>query len=207
MAAPGSGDLYAELKGWQQAIGSVLGFLALMAAALWNFSLNRRRDRLLRQEEAASVAAALYGEILLLRREIANLARLVAGMARQWGPNLLKVDAHFLEAHPLPEPMLYKALAPKLGLLSPDLLLAITAFHRDYQDVCVSLPLLVENPERKYGYGEAWVLRPARSAVQNVVPALRKIERMLSIAKPADEPDLGHTDDIIEMEDLAAAEG
>jgi hypothetical protein len=32
-------NAYEELKSWQAAIGSLLGFLALMVAALWNFRI------------------------------------------------------------------------------------------------------------------------------------------------------------------------
>ncbi len=73
-------EFYSELKGWQTAIGSLLGFIALMVAALWNFRLNRRRDAALRADEALSVVTALYGEILLLRKEVGELARVVANI-------------------------------------------------------------------------------------------------------------------------------
>lgn len=36
---------YQELKTWQTGIGALLGFTALMSAALWNFHLNRVRDK------------------------------------------------------------------------------------------------------------------------------------------------------------------
>jgi hypothetical protein len=49
----GMSTVYKELKGWQTGIGSVFGLLALMTAAL-------------------------YGEIVLLRKEAASLARAVA---------------------------------------------------------------------------------------------------------------------------------
>ena len=116
-------SVYAELKQWQTAIGSLLGFLALMVAALWNFHLNRRRDAALRAEETNSIAAALYGEIVLLRKQVAHVARAVAAIEASHDR---KLDKHFLEAHTLSEPVLYKALAPKIGLLSSDLVIAIT---------------------------------------------------------------------------------
>jgi hypothetical protein len=125
---------YEELKGWQGGIGSVLGFGALMVAALWNFHLNRRRDARLREEEALSIAAALYGEIVLLRKEVAALARALAlahinqGTQRYPG---LTIDKHLVEAHKLSEPLLYNALAAKVGLLSPDLVVAIIEFHQN----------------------------------------------------------------------------
>ena len=114
------GEFYNELKGWQTGISSMFGFGALIVAALWNFSLNRRRDAALRDEEALSVATALYGEILLLRKEVGQLARVVANIEIN---KSREFDEHFLEAHPLSEPLLYKALAPKIGLLSPEWLI------------------------------------------------------------------------------------
>jgi hypothetical protein len=191
-------SLYEELKGWQNGIGSLLGFLALMVAALWNFRLNRRRDAALRDEEALSVAAALYGEIILLRKEIARLSSSVAAIHLHQSSS---IDRHFAKAHSLSEPMLYKALSSKIGLLSADLILAITEFHEKYQQAKSWLPLLVEDDERKYGYSPLHVLIPARDAVKEIAPALRKIERLASIDEPAAEPDLGHTEDVIEVEE------
>jgi hypothetical protein len=190
--------IYEELKGWQGGIGSLLGFVALMVAALWNFRLNRRRDAMLRAEEALSVAAALYGEIVLLRIEIARIAR---DVARIEAGSDRDIDKHFLEAHALPEPTLYKALAAKIGLLSADLVIAITGFHKNYQEVRTWLPLLIENPERGYYYSRSYLLVPARDAIYDIVPALRKIEQLASISEGATDPELGLTDDIIEWEE------
>jgi hypothetical protein len=75
--------LYVEAKQWQAGIAALLGFLGLIFAALFNFRLNRRRDAQLRSEEMISVASALYGEILLLRDELAQLARTVASYEHQ----------------------------------------------------------------------------------------------------------------------------
>ena len=73
-------ELYNELKGWQTGISSIFGFGALIIAALWNFNLNRRRDAELKNDEALSVATALYGETLLLRKEVGRLAKVVASI-------------------------------------------------------------------------------------------------------------------------------
>lgn len=197
-------EFYNELKGWQTGIGSLLGFVALMVGALWNFKLNRRRDARLREEEALSVAAALYGEIVLLRKEVARLARVVANGYMDVGVQrdpIIKFDSHFVEAYTLPEPLLYKSLGPKLGLLSPDLILAITEFHKNFQEVRTWLPRLIENSDRKYNYSVLSVLVPARNAVKHIQPALEKIERMASVLKPAEDLDLGRADDLIEMEE------
>ncbi len=175
-----------------------------MAAALWNYSLNRRQSAHLRREEALSVAAALYGEILLLRKEVARLARAVASVDVDIGTSrdpVVKLDAHFAQAHTLSEPLLYKQLASKIGMLSPDLIIAITEFHQNLQEVRTWLPLLIERDDRKYDYGTSSVLIPARDAVRNVLTALRQIERRASVPKPAGDLDLGHTDYVIEREE------
>jgi hypothetical protein len=195
-------SLYEELKGWQAGLGALLGFLALMAAALWNFHLNRRRDAALRAEEAVSVAAALYGEIVLLRHEAARLARAVANMENN--PDRT-IDRHFVAAQTLSEPILYKALAPKIGSLSTDLVLAITEFHKNFHQARTWLPLMIENNERGYSYSPLYVLIPCRDAVKNIVPALRKIETIASIPMPPEDPDLGLTEHVIEREELSFA--
>jgi len=192
-------SFYEELKGWQQGIAAILGFLALMAAALWNFRLNRRRDAHLRSEETSSIAAAIYGEIILLRKEAAQMARIVA---RRYADGASDLDKHFLEAHKFSEPTLYRALASKIGMLSPDLILAITEFHQHFQDARNGLPLLVASKDRPYVYSPLSFLRDVRDAVTGILPALRTIERLIAVTNPVDEElDLGMTDDVIENEE------
>jgi len=190
--------LYSELKGWQSGIGSLLGFIALMVGALWNFRLNRRRDAALRAEEVVSVAAALYGEIALLRIEAANIARAVANAFLAEG---IRFDTHFLSAHQISEPMLYKALASKLGILPADLIIGITEFYSHIQQLKIWLPLLVDNPERGYGYGPTCVLIPARDAVFDVDPTLRYIERICGMRNTAQPVNLGAAEGVIDMEE------
>jgi hypothetical protein len=202
-------DIYQEIKGWQGAIGSLLGFMALMVAALWNFRLNRKRDSALRSEEGLSVAAALYGEILLLREEAAKTAVAVTNRAIAIGTDgrhPYRFDKHFLEAHPLSEPIFYKALAPKIGLLTADLVLAITAFHGNFQRVRTSLPLLIEVTDRGFTYSASTVLIPARDAVNNIVPTLRKLEQMIGVSTPAANPRFDRVESFIEMEELQFAD-
>jgi hypothetical protein len=194
------GHLYEELRGWQAGIGSLVGFIALIVGALWNFRLNRRRDAALRHEEMLSVAIALYGEILLLRNEVASLARLVA-MREQQGR---KIDRAFVNERGLTEPIMYPALASKVGLLPPDLVLAITAFHRNFSEAKEHLPLLVDDDTRSYSYGASWVLRPAVSAVNDITPMLRSVEGLAKIP-PAADPDLGLAEVVLEYENEMAA--
>ena len=198
-------SFYDELKSWQGAIGAGFGFVALVIGALINFRLNRRRDDLLRKDEALSVAAALYGEILLLRKEVARLAAAVARVHMDIGLHrtpIIKFDRHFFEAHVLSEPTLYKSLAPKLGLLPTNLILAVTEFHKNIQEARTWLPLMADNPERQYTYGPLYVLHPARYAVRCIVPALREIERMAKVVTPAPETlEMGDAETVIEMEE------
>jgi len=118
--------------------------------------LNRKRDAALRAEEVISVAAALYGEIVLLRMEVAELARAAANVSIASGTErdpLIKFDKHFIAAHGISEAALYKALAGKLGLLPAELIIAITEFHSNIQQVRTGLPLLIDDPTRGYVYG------------------------------------------------------
>jgi hypothetical protein len=56
--------------------------------------------------------------------------------------------------------MLYKALAPKLGILPAELVIGITEFYKQIQQLRTWLPLLIDNPDRGYGYGPSCVLYP-----------------------------------------------
>lgn len=196
-------SLIGPLQSWQPLLGSTIGFAGLITAALWNFRLNRRRDKRLRDEEVISTATALYGEILLLRAEAARIARTVANIHIAQGHRAnptIKFDRHFLEGNPLPDATLYEALAPKIGMLPPRLILAITGFHANYLDLKRSLPLLLDDPDRGYSYSVTSVLGPARDAVLDVVPALREIEQMAQIEVPFSDPGLGKTLDVIDWE-------
>jgi hypothetical protein len=201
LAAVGNGkghEMYEELKHWQTGLGALFGFVALMSAAFWNFHLNRRRDKHLKLEEANSIAAALYGEIILLRSEVAVLARIVSKLESQMERD--RIDDHFVKVHGLSEPILYPSLASKIGMLNSQLVLAITEFHRNFHQVKLALPFLVDDPRRGYRYSSVMLLQPAVDAVQNITSALRIIEASCAIEPPTETPDLGMTEDIIELE-------
>lgn len=196
---------YSELKNWQSGIGTLVGFLALSRGATINFRLNRKRDLAIRVEEANSVAAALYGEILLLRREVAQVARHLTALEKRYGTcaspgEKYPVDAHWIEAHSISEPFLYRALAPKIGLLEADLVIALAEFHKNVQEVRTALHLLDRKPDRGYNYSPLIVLEPARDAVLNVLPAMERIRERISLEKPPDIVDLGDTEMHIEFE-------
>jgi hypothetical protein len=193
--------VYLELKGWQTAIGSVLGFLALMVAALWNFHLNRRRDARVRNEEVVAIATGLYGEIINLRRHVARMAQGVGHrhFSHRFSDN--QYNIHFFEMYPLPEPTLYPALASKIGLLPGSVLLGVVGFYESYAEAKRWLPKLQEDPTRPYSYSVTYVLRPAISAVDDVVPTLREIQRMSGLSDPIDQHQVDQAHDAVEMEE------
>ena len=71
-------DAYETLREWQEGLAILGGFLLLVLAFLINGRLMRRRDREHRRNEARAIIAALYGEIVVLREKVAQVARLVA---------------------------------------------------------------------------------------------------------------------------------
>ena len=195
--------VYSELKGWQGAIGSVLGFVALICGALFNFRLNRRRDERLRNEEIVAVACALYGEIVILRQSVARMANAVGSRYIRHGFHSGEaIDRHFVDQFALPKPKLYPALASKVGMLQSQLALEVVRFYARVEDAVAWLPRLQEDEERPYSYGVNSVLAPAIDAVIGVAPALRIIEDMAGIAEQAGPPELKKALEAQEYENL-----
>jgi len=183
-------EAYTEFKGWQTAIGSAFGFVALILGALFNFHLNRRRDAALRKDEVHSIAIALYSEILLLREKVTALARIVAAWHQDRG-----IYQQFLADHRPRAPILYPKLADKLGRL----LLAVTRFQADYRAARDGLALMVDKG-RGFDYNVLRVLSPAENAVTAIRPPLREIEVMGGIKSPAADPDFGDAKDVSDFE-------
>lgn len=195
--------VYAELKGWQGAISSVLGFIALIGGALFNFRLNRKRDERLRNEEIIAIASALYGEIVMLRRSVARMANAVGGRYIRHGLDGDGfIDKHFIEQFALPRPKLYPALASKVGMLPRQLSLEVVLFYSRVEEAETWLPRLQECGERPYIYGVNYVLDPAINAVNGVTPALRIIENMAGLIERAETPDIKKALDAQEGEDM-----
>lgn len=166
--------LYAEARQWQTGIGALLGFLALMAAALFNFSLNRRRDRQLRREEMLSVAAALYGEILLFRKELAVLASAVKAYKAGIGEH-----SDLLRCTP-GKPLIYQALAYKLGLLPSELVLGIVQFYDHVEGARRGLEGF-GRPAAGVIEPEDMILEDAQRGIEEAKPVLRSIEHLADI--------------------------
>jgi hypothetical protein len=189
---------YAEAKQWQSGIAALVGFLGLILAALWNFRLNRRRDKQLREEEMVSVAVAIYGEILLLRDELALLARWVAHW--EFENEGIQEIHQFMYMPSLPA--LYQALASKLGLFPADLLLGIVEFYSHLAGARRGFDIYCRTQKEPSRYAAgSLVLEDALGAVSGVNPALRRIEQLASIPE-AKEPDTKIAQAFLEEERL-----
>jgi hypothetical protein len=184
--------VYVELKGWQTGIGSLLGFVALGAGALINYHLSRRRDKHVRSEEISSVALALYGEVLLLRISAARLARFVGATYLRNGASQTEssFDKYFQEMVEIPEPRIFPALAPKIGMLPPLIALEIVKFYARIDEAKAWLPRMQDDPDRKYSYSIIQVIEPAVNAVRFVAPALQEIEKLTGLTPASLDLDL-----------------
>lgn len=186
-------EFYTELKTWQGAIGSLLGFVALIVGALFNFNLNRKRDERLRGEEVIAIASALYAEIALTRRSVARMANAVGSRYFRHGlrgDDSEPYDKHFIEQYQLPALKLYPVLANKVGLLPSQLALEVVRFYSRVEEAQIWLTRLQEDKARPYTYSVAYVLDPAIDAVTGVTTALRIIENMAGIADEEGMPDI-----------------
>lgn len=196
-------EFFSDVKTWQTALGSALGFIALTFGALWNFRLNRKRDFLLRSEEIVSICCAIYGEIVILRRELADLAKGVSqrylenGMGRRDGEPF---DKYFFEMYTLSDPIIYPALAKNLGIIPPNLVISISEFYASFSETKYWLPKLEEDPNRGYSYNVLWVLKPAIEGIEKIEPTLRSIEQMANIENIASDPPIGDTKSVIDIE-------
>jgi hypothetical protein len=95
--------------------GSTIGFLALLAGAMFNARLNRRRDDRLRDQDRTSLATALYAELKQFRDGwIADTE-----MLKQPGSGLASVLVR------IPQVRLFPELVTNIGFLPPDAIRAV----------------------------------------------------------------------------------
>ena len=99
-------------------------------------------------------------------------------------------DKYFRETVEIPEPRMFPALAPKIGMLPPNVALEIGKFYSRIDEVSAWLPRIQDDPERKYSYSVLHVLEPAVNAVRFVQPALQEIEKLTGIEPAALELDI-----------------
>ena len=190
-------EIYAELKAWQTGLGAVIGFVTLAGVAWYNFHLNRKRDHQLRESEARSVAAAIYGEIIPLRDELAKLATVVANIDKNHG-GLQAYPGFRSDVFRLNEPVVFPRLAEKFGILEPDLAVGISRFYANLEIARKSLGVLISS-QKEPAYSSTIFLRPAVAGVEGVQPALIKMGQMLGLPE-VEEPRTGYAGAVIEVE-------
>ena len=188
-------EIYAEAKTWQTGLGALIGVGSLAFVAWYNFHLNRKRDRDLREAEAQSVAAAIYSEILLLRGQLALLARIVA--------NVYNRNQEFVElradVYRPSKPVIFSSLSSKLGQLDPDLVVGISKFFSDLEEATRGLDVITTS-RKGPRFSCLIVLRPSVSGVLEVRPVLTKMQHMLGMPDE-EEPDIGCAEQVIELEE------
>jgi hypothetical protein len=168
-----------------------------------NYSLNRRRDQRFRDEEIAAIGCALYGEILLLQQSAARLAQFVGSryLKRGFLDEGEQFDKYFREMVEIPPYQVYGALVARIGILPAATALEITKFYARIEEVQTWLPRLQDDPNRKYSYSVASVLRPALDAVKGIVPTLRELETLNEIPHASLGVKIGDAETAMEMEE------
>lgn len=110
-------------------IGSLVGLVALLLGALFNARLNRKRDDRMRQQEVESVRSAIGTELrcfaLTFGERFHTLERYIGEQdVERTTPEVVAIRLS------LPEPVIYHALASKIGLLGKDDVSAVVeAWH------------------------------------------------------------------------------
>lgn len=189
------------VKDWQPLLGALLGFGALTFGALYNYKLGRKRDDAIRDKEALSVALGLYSEINIISKELATLANSVGGWYLRSGVYGYDLPKHYTGNFVLPEPTLFRALAAKVGMLPPEILMPITRFYGFYGEVVGHFPKILEDNEHRISYGVEWVLDPAISAIEGVQSALREIEKIGNIKSTLAVPNLVSAKQAVKLSD------
>ena len=188
-------DIYAEVKSWQTGLGALIGMGSLAFVAWYNFHLNRKRDRAQREAEAQSIAAAIYSEIILLRNQLALLARIVAN-AHARDRELVNSEA---DVYRPSKPVIFPSLSGRLGQLDPDLVIGISKFFSDLEEATRGWDVIT-TPRDPSRFSYLIVLQPCVSGVKGVRPVLAKIQHMLGLPEVA-EPHLGDADQVIDREE------
>ena len=185
-------DAYETLREWQEGLAILGGFLLLVLAFLINGRLMRRRDREHRRNEARAIIAALYGEIVVLREKVAQVARLVAEKTTAHA----EIGDQFVAENMPPPPALFERLVDKLGLLPASNVLRIVSFYASYEEARGGLRMLA--PHNGLSSAVTTFLGPALMAVQESEGLLRRMEHEIG-AEQAPDCDLGDAEAVVDM--------
>lgn len=115
-------DWSCELAKWQTLIAGIVG----IGVALVAYCLSRRRDRALRDEEAKAVAAAMYGELILIASDLSLLADTVLKAEERQSPLAENEFDTFI-----PPPLVIRdSVSHKSGLLPPPIFSGFAGFYQ-----------------------------------------------------------------------------
>lgn len=163
-------DWLAGLSGAQGAVvASLLGFGTLVAGALFNAELNRRRDDRLRRQEAKSLAAALLAELQGIRevfRENANRE--------------VEADTWIVTPDINDQAVVMPKVTDKLGLLGdPELIRKLIDAHavvRQYYERVVMLGGVSQEPS------------PGRRLAHVPSPSVPSVQKLMKVTADALTP-------------------
>lgn len=156
-------------------IGSAIGLIAILLGALWNASLTRKRDRIMMQDEAKAIATAIGSEL-------AVYVELLCGRMLQAAMGPEGRSEGLLKSLVAPPPVVWPALAPKVGLLGADLCAktvrawAYMTIHVQMLDATVSDMLAGDWSEK--------VVRSRRDMLAADMPAILDAIEALTGARP-----------------------
>lgn len=164
-------SFWGVLQQWQQAIGALIGFLALAAAALFNAHLNRRRDDRLKRDESALLALSLVAEVKAIVVQLQAIQRFNEKVAIK-----TPIDAaRKLKTITLPAETVYPHLVMKIGLLPADTAVSVTHFYGMLAALKHSLIIRMPDLEPIQGQ-QGWFTIAGGEAVEI---ALNKAERVI----------------------------
>ena len=103
---------YDKIKTWQTGIGAFAGLLAILAGALVNAKINRRRDTRLRNQEIRGLCRALAAELIDSAKKLRATAGSVENAVKK--PEYLKLED--FKDHYYPVTDIYRANLDKIGL-------------------------------------------------------------------------------------------
>ena len=137
------------LRDWQQAIGAVIGFLALAGAALLNYSLMRRRDSRLAQENAQRIRRALLSELENTRGDLQFKSEWLRSGSSEMGKsdNLQQMKIGRFDV--------FDNLVDRIDVLTPDECKSLVDTHHTIMRINKSLEWLAGNLDKsKMNSGE-----------------------------------------------------
>jgi len=164
-------EFWDALRQWQHAIGALIGFLALAAAALFNAHLSRRRDDRLQEAESDLLARSLKAEVKGIVSQLQSVQRFNESTQVK-----TPLDAaRKLKSITILTPTIYPQVVMKIGLLAPEVAEIVTNFYGILAGLEHSLDVRMPDLEPVRGE-EGWF---TIAGAENIELALHKADRTI----------------------------